>query len=72
MIQRLKRNKAKDPGGWSHECVQTLWKTGQIREPFFQWILATASPQAAATNLDLVATSQVVMLNKPEGRALGQ
>ena len=64
-VLKLRRNRARDPGGWSHELLIWLWHNPNNRDEIVKWIHYLAHP---ATDVDLgttLAHAQVVLLNKP-------
>ena len=64
-ILKLRRNRARDPGGWSHELLIWLWHNPNNRDEVVKWIHHLVSPAADADLVTTLAHAQVVLLNKP-------
>ena len=64
-VLKLRRNRARDPGGWSHELLIWLWHNPNNRDELVKWVHFIASP-TLDTDLGItLAHAQVVLLNKP-------
>ena len=64
-VLKLRRNRARDPGGWSHELLIWLWHNPNNRDELVKWVHFIASPTLDAELGITLAHAQVVLLNKP-------
>ena len=67
VILGLRRNRARDPGGWLHELLIWTWQTEAMRTPVVKWLISLQKPATPPVLLQLIVCCHLVLLRKPGG-----